>query len=49
MRTICLYRPGDGRKLSGMIAGSPGVEVHEYSEVDQLTAILDRALRQVRR
>ena len=44
-RIICLYRPSDGRKLSGMISGSPGVEVHEYSEVPELRAVFDRVLK----
>jgi nucleoside 2-deoxyribosyltransferase len=44
-RVICLYRPGDGRKLSGMIAGSPGVELHEYADVAELRRIFDRALK----
>jgi 2'-deoxynucleoside 5'-phosphate N-hydrolase len=45
-RIICLYRPGDGRKLSGMIAGCPALTVHQYSRVDELTAIFDRELKQ---
>jgi hypothetical protein len=43
-RIICLYRKTDGRKLSGMIAAAPGVEVHEYSEVPELRAVFDRTL-----
>lgn len=42
---ICLYRATAGRKLSGMIAGSPGVELHEYADVSQLTGVFDRALK----
>src|SRR5688572_17123928 len=44
-RVICLFRPGNGTKLSGMIAGSPGVEVYEYSEVSELRPIFDRVLK----
>jgi 2'-deoxynucleoside 5'-phosphate N-hydrolase len=44
-RIICLYRPQKGRKLSGMIAGAPGVVVHEYSEVAELRAFFEGALR----
>jgi 2'-deoxynucleoside 5'-phosphate N-hydrolase len=44
-RIICLYRPQEGRKLSGMIAGAPGVVVHEYSDVSELRAVFDQALR----
>lgn len=43
-RVICLYRPTDGRKLSGMISGSPGVEIHQYGAVPELRAIFDRTL-----
>lgn len=44
-RIICLYRPAGGRKLSGMISGSPGVEVHEYAAVPELRAVFDRVLQ----
>ena len=40
-RIVCLYRPSADRKLSGMIAGSPGVVVHEYQHVAELRPILD--------
>ena len=44
-RIICLYRHTDGRKVSGMIAGSPGVEMHQYAAVAELPAFFDRALK----
>jgi catechol 2,3-dioxygenase-like lactoylglutathione lyase family enzyme len=44
-RIICLHRPTDDRKLSGMIAGSPGVEMHQYSAVPELRALFDRVLK----
>lgn len=44
-RIICLYRPGNGRKLSGMIAGCDALCVHEYSRVDELTAVFERELK----
>ena len=44
-RILCLFRPTDGRKLSGMISGSPGVELHRYSSVDDLRPIFARALK----
>ena len=44
-RIICVFRPTAGRKLSGMISGSPGVELHQYSSVDELRPIFDRALK----
>lgn len=43
-RIICLYRPSEGRRLSGMIAGSAGVVVREYSDAAQLPSILKEAL-----
>lgn len=44
-RIICLHRPSAGRRLSGMIAGSPGVSVHQYGELSEVAAIFDRELR----
>lgn len=43
---ICLYRPSNGKKLSAMIAGCTAVTVYEYARVDELSRVLDRALRQ---
>ena len=43
-RIICLYRPSDGRRLSGMIAGCAGVVVIEYSDTTQLPSKLTEAL-----
>lgn len=43
-RIICLHRPSHDRKLSGMIAGSPGVTVLEYKQVDDLRDLLRRRL-----
>jgi 2'-deoxynucleoside 5'-phosphate N-hydrolase len=42
---ICLYRPSNGKKLSAMIAGCTAVTVHEYAQVDELSRVLDRALK----
>jgi nucleoside 2-deoxyribosyltransferase len=44
-RVICLYRPADGRRLSGMIAGCAGVTVHEYADTQALAAILADAFK----
>jgi nucleoside 2-deoxyribosyltransferase len=44
-RVICLYRPAEGRRLSGMIAGCAGVTVSKYSDVEELRAVLDRTFR----
>lgn len=43
-RIICLYRPSEGRRLSGMIAGCAGVVVLEYSDAAQLPSLLKEAL-----
>lgn len=43
-RIVCLYRPSDGRRLSGMIAGSSGIIVRRYDDVAQLPVILAEAL-----
>jgi 2'-deoxynucleoside 5'-phosphate N-hydrolase len=44
-RIVCLYRPMEGRRLSGMIAGCGSVSVHEYATAAELPEILDRVLR----
>ena len=43
-RVICLYRPADGKRLSGMIAGCNAVTVHEYAHVTDVDGILRQAL-----
>ena len=43
-RVICLYRTSDGRRLSGMIAGCRNLTVHEYSHVNEVERILEKAL-----
>jgi len=40
----CLHRPAAGRRLSAMIAGSPGVHLIEYSEPEEAVASLRLAL-----
>jgi hypothetical protein len=37
---LCLFRPGDGRALSAMIAGSRDVTVREYKTTSDLREIL---------
>jgi 2'-deoxynucleoside 5'-phosphate N-hydrolase len=44
-RIICLFRPGNGYKLSGMIAGCDALAVHEYSHVGELRDIFEKELR----
>lgn len=40
-RVLCLYRSSSGKKLSAMIAGSPGVTVEEYKTLDEVKNIID--------
>jgi hypothetical protein len=44
-RIVCLHRPAPDRRLSGMIAGSPGVTVRAYADVDELSRVLDDVFR----
>ncbi len=41
---LCLYRPGQGHRLSAMLAGNPGIKVVEYSEVEGLAPTLQELL-----
>jgi nucleoside 2-deoxyribosyltransferase len=43
-RVVCLHRPTEGRRLSGMIAGCARVTVHEYATVADLPGILAKAV-----
>lgn len=43
-RVICLYRPSDATRLSGMIAGCTALAVHEYSNAADVDRILQKAL-----
>ena len=43
-RVICLYRPSVTPSLSAMIAGSDGVAVHAYENVEDLVSVLDLVL-----
>jgi nucleoside 2-deoxyribosyltransferase len=45
-RIVCLHRPSDSRRLSGMIAGSPGLRVISYAAVGDLPAIFDELFAQ---
>jgi 2'-deoxynucleoside 5'-phosphate N-hydrolase len=42
---LCLFRPASGRKLSAMIAGSPGVTVREYSGAAELKEVFEEFFR----
>jgi hypothetical protein len=43
-RVVCLYRPAEGRPLSGMIAGCRGVTVIDYADLPGLSRILAERL-----
>ncbi len=42
---LCLYRPGEGRALSAMIAGSPGLRFFEYHGTAELKEVFDHFFR----
>jgi len=44
-RIVCLHRPAPGKRLSGMIAGSPGVTVRPYVAVDDLSLVFAELFR----
>ena len=43
-RVVCLYRPQEGRRLSGMIAGCNAVHVYSYDDPSQLPGVIRTAL-----
>lgn len=45
---LCLFRPSSGKRLSAMIAGSPGVEVADYHGVVEAAEIFARFFRTAR-
>jgi 2'-deoxynucleoside 5'-phosphate N-hydrolase len=44
-RILCLYRPEEGKRLSGMIAGSPDVTNAQYRNIDDARRIIDEFFR----
>jgi nucleoside 2-deoxyribosyltransferase len=44
---LCIYRPSTGRRLSAMLAGTPGLQCEGYEGIDQLKPILTRFLRAI--
>jgi 2'-deoxynucleoside 5'-phosphate N-hydrolase len=44
---LCLYRKTSARLLSAMIAGSPGIQMAEYSSVDEAKAIMKTFITKV--
>jgi 2'-deoxynucleoside 5'-phosphate N-hydrolase len=47
-RVICLYRPIEGKRLSGMIAGCHDLVVHEYSQAADVDRILQKELKGIK-
>jgi 2'-deoxynucleoside 5'-phosphate N-hydrolase len=45
-RIVCLHRPAPGKRLSGMIAGSPGATVRSYTAVEDLSRVLNEVFQQ---
>jgi hypothetical protein len=41
---LCLYRPGEGRYLSAMIAGSDALTVKEYRNLEEAVSLIDEFL-----
>jgi nucleoside 2-deoxyribosyltransferase len=42
---LCLYRIVEGRPLSAMIAGSPGIQTMAYSSMDEAKTIMEEFIR----
>jgi 2'-deoxynucleoside 5'-phosphate N-hydrolase len=40
-RVLCLYRPQEGKRLSAMIAGCPGILIKNYNGLEDAKNILD--------
>lgn len=45
---LCLYRPSEGKKLSAMIAGSPGATILEYDDVTAVEHAISAFLANLR-
>lgn len=39
---LCLFRADTGRRLSAMIAGSPGIQVSTYVDIDDLSKAIEQ-------
>ena len=42
---ICLFRPGQGRRLSAMISGNPAMAVESYETVEEAVELATRFVR----
>jgi hypothetical protein len=40
-KILCLYRPQEGKLLSGMLLGCPDITVREYQNIDEAKKIID--------
>ncbi len=41
---ICLYKPEEGKSLSGMIEGNPNVRLFIYNNVDEAEKIIEKSV-----
>ena len=46
-RVLCLYRPGEGKRLSAMISGCPDITNVEYSTLEDAKKAIDIFLRPI--
>jgi nucleoside 2-deoxyribosyltransferase len=40
-QVICLFRPGNGRRLSAMIAGNTDVKIYDYQSMQELVKLFN--------
>jgi len=45
-KVLCIFREINGRALSAMIAGSSGVTVRKYEDIEELRPIFDEFLKE---
>jgi len=41
-KILCLYRNQEGKKLSAMISGGPGVTIFKYDKLEEAIAEIDK-------
>lgn len=45
LKTLCIYRPQAGKRLSAMLAGNKNITVREYALLEDVFAIIDDFLK----
>lgn len=43
---LCLYRPSEGKRLSGMIAGSQGIRTEHYQQPEEAMQLIGQFIRE---